>query len=155
MALYKQSVKATVNKCVLRLLLKISKLSIHFTLSGRLFHSRGPTTVKGLSPNATQLVLGTTNLGAPSVDLSPYLGGALDTKYPTNDTGAFPLTHLKEIQRLRNIILNLIGSQCSSLRHTVLLSYLDLCRINLAAQFCTRCSLAKVESGKPYNRLQQ
>jgi len=53
----KQSLKQTVNRCVLSLHLNEYKLSSSQTAAGKLFHTTGPATEKALLPNFVLAVL--------------------------------------------------------------------------------------------------
>ena len=60
---------------------------------------------------------------------------------------------LNDSVNILKVTLPFTGSQCKDRKTGVMWSYLDVLVINLAAAFCTRCSLDMAFFGSPYNRL--
>ena len=143
------SLNALLNRCVLSLFLNCSTLGLLLTSSGRSFHCLGLATEKLLSANVFLFVLGTINLLYMLLDLSPCLWHGCSTSKFCRYCGASPTRHL--YTNVSNLcwILYLIGSQCSSFKHILILSLWVFPVMTLAAAFWTHWSFLISLSGKP------
>ena len=136
---------ALLNYWVFTFALKESRLSIVLIWCGRLFHSLGPATLKLLSANVLYLVLGTVSAIPGSLpDLRPSPPGWCWRYF-----GAFPFSDLCTNVSNLWMTLCLIGSQCSSLRASVALSYFVLFNTNFCCCILTCWSFAMSQSGNP------
>ena len=124
-------VKCLIKQMGLTFCLKESRLLIALIWCGRLFHNFGPPTLKLLSANVLHLVLGTASVipGALPGHI-PSLPGWYLCNRSWRYFGAFPFSNLYTSVSNLYMILNLIGSHCSSLRASVALSYF-ICSILL------------------------
>ena len=107
---------------VLSELLNCSMLLDNFISSGIQFHSVGPVTAKDLAANVLYFVKGIMSQSIFFLDLRPCLLTGFKVIKFLRYFGAFPHKHLYTSTKILKSIRALIGSQCNSLRHSVILS---------------------------------
>ena len=120
------------NRNVLRFFLNISKLLLFLVWFGSLFQSVSPATLKDLPANICLTVLGVTSLSFMLLDLGLWFPLEHLTSRFIQYSGASPLRHLNTSTRILNLILDFMGSQCSSANASLLLEYLLLPSTGLA-----------------------
>ena len=94
----------------------------NFISSGIQFHSVGPVTAKDLAANVLYFVKGIMSGSIFFLDLRPCLLTGFKAIKFLRYFGAFPHKHLYTSTKILKSIQALIGSQCNSLRHSVILS---------------------------------
>ena len=118
--------------------------------SGNLFHAVGPETENARSPILVR-VRGTTKVDVSvSADLRPDRVRTEEDKLTMSVRydGQLP-TFIEYISRHSlYCILKVMGSQCRSLKPSVMWSVFLLLSSSLAAAFCTRCSGAMVHANR-------
>ena len=111
--------------------------------------------LKLLAANVLSFVLDSSNCLTAFLLLRPsHLTGNLTNK-SLKYTGAWQSKHLYTSVSILNCICFLTGSQCSSSRQSVLLSYLVLLSISFAQMFCILWNFLMSISGRSANMLLQ
>ena len=94
----------------------------NFIASGIQFHSVGPATAKDLAANVLYFVNGSMSRSIFLSDLRPCLLMGFRVIKFFRYFGAFPHKYLYTNTRILKSTQALIGSQCNSLRHSVILA---------------------------------
>ena len=130
--------------------LKSVRLSQPLTWLGSWFHHLGLITLKALNANIFNFLLGSNSLFTILSLQSPcFLSSGNLTKRFLRYNGPAQSSHLNTRVNTLNCIHLLIGSQCSSCRHSEELWNLLFPNTNLAAIFCTLCICDISEFGNP------
>ena len=130
--------------------LKSVRLSQLLTWLGSWFHHLGPITLKALDANIFNIVLGSNSLFTILSMQNPcFLSSGNLTKRSLRYNGPAQSRHLNTRVNTLNCIHLLIGSQCSSHRHSEELWNLLFPNNNLAVIFCTLCIRDISEFGNP------
>ena len=130
--------------------LKLDKLPQLLTWLGSWFQHFGLTTLKALDAKVFNFVLGSNSLFTILLlQSSCFLSSGNSTKRFLRYNGPAQSRHLNTNINTLNCIHLLIGSQCSSCKHSKVLWNLLFPNTNLAAIFCTLCIRCISEFGKP------
>ena len=106
-------------------------------LFGSSFHQSGPTQLNDLAANVFSFVNGTTSLLVLLAERSPDRLMGVKAKRFCKYAGPFPESEMNTKHNTLNRIRSRIGSQWSSLRHLLGLSYQSARFTNFAAIFWT------------------
>ena len=108
-------------------------------LLGRSFQSFGPHVEKDLSQTVLFILNGTDNLFLSSEDLNPVRLTGFSCSKSARYLGPDPLRHLYTKDNILKLMRCRTGSQCSSFKARVELSYFFFWRTNFAQMFCILC----------------